>query len=137
MNTTNSYHVLTLALLLGLGLSGCGKPGPAETAGQNIDASAEKAANAIGDAVDKAGDKFDAQSAKNAVAMDDTEITTKIKSAIFAEPGLRSLQISVDTVKGVVTLSGSVDTPGNRDRAGGLAAAVSGVSRVDNQLVTK
>ncbi len=34
---------------------------------------------------------------KASVAIDDAEITTKAKAAIFAEPGLKSLQISVDT----------------------------------------
>jgi len=50
------------------------------------------------------------QSEKAGVAIDDAEITTKVKAAIFAEPGLKTLQISVDTIKGVVTLSGSVDS---------------------------
>ncbi len=126
-----------MAILLAIGLSGCGKPGPAETAGQQIDATTEKAGNMIGDAVDKVGEKIDAQNARTAVAMDDTEITTKVKSAILAEPGLRSLQISVDTVKGVVTLTGSVDNNASRERVGGLAAAVAGVSQVENRLATR
>ena len=69
--------------------------------------------------------------------VDDSVLTAKVKAAIFAEPGLKTLQISVVTVKGVVTLSGSVDSLANSERAKGLALAVSGVKNVDNQLVLK
>jgi osmotically-inducible protein OsmY len=75
------------------------------------------------------------QSDKAGVAIDDAEITTKVKAAIFAAPGLKTLQISVDTIKGVVTLSGSVDTLASGELAKALAGAVTGVSRVKNQLV--
>ena len=77
------------------------------------------------------------QSAKAGVAIDDTEITTKVKAAIFAEPGLKTLQISVDTVKGVVTLSGSVDSQASSNRTKELASAVAGVRDVENRLVVK
>jgi len=75
--------------------------------------------------------------AKTSSALNDAEITAKIKTAIFAEPGLKSLQISVDTIGGVVTLSGSVDSPASSDRAKALAAAVAGVKEVDNRLSVK
>ena len=69
--------------------------------------------------------------------MDDTAITAKVKAAVFAEPGLKTLQISVDTIKGVVTLSGSVDSKSNSDSAEELAGAVAGVRDVENELVIK
>ena len=79
-----------------------------------------------------------ASKARNeSVTMDDAEITTKVKAGIFAEPGLKSLQIGVDTIKGVVTLSGSVDSWPSSDRAKTLAGAVAGVKEVKNLLVTK
>jgi osmotically-inducible protein OsmY len=53
----------------------------------------------------------------------------------MAESGLKTLQISVDTVRGVVTLSGSVDTRQHSDTAKAMASAVSGVNRVNNELV--
>ena len=67
----------------------------------------------------------------------DTKTIAKVKAAIFAEPGLKTLQISVDTIKGVVTLSGSVDSQADSDQAKGLASAVSGVNEVDNRLALK
>ena len=118
--------MIGVSMLLIVGLAACNKPGPAETAGKKIDQTAEKV-----------GDKMGEQSAQAGVAIDDTEITTKVKAAIFAEPGLKTLQISVDTVKGVVTLSGSVDSRSNSDRAKQLAGAVAGVRDVENRLTVK
>ena len=138
MNTLNNFKLIGLCLLLVAGVAACdGKPGPAESAGQKIDQAAKDAGSKISATADQVSDKLAAQSAKTGAAIDDAEITTKVKAAIFAEPGLQTLQISVDTVKGDVTLSGSVDTPANSERAKGLAAAVSGVKNVDNRLVQK
>lgn len=126
MKVSGNLRLIGVSMLLVAGLSACDKPGPAETAGKKIDQTA-----------DKVGDKLGAQGAKAGVAIADTEITAKVKAAIFAEPGLKTLQISVDTVKGVVTLSGSVDTRSISNRAKELAGAVAGVKDVENRLVVK
>ena len=135
MKTVETFKLVGLSMLVALGIAACDKPGPAETAGKKIDQTASDAGKKIGEAADKVGEKMSEESAKTGVAIDDTEITAKVKAAIFAEPGLKTLQISVDTVKGVVTLTGSVDSKANSDRANGLAGAVSGVKSVNNQLV--
>jgi len=148
MNTLARFKLVGISVLLAAGLAACDKPGPAETAGKKIDQTMNKAGEKIGDAADKAGEKIgDAagkaslkmgeQSDKAGVVINDAETTAKIKAAIFAEPGLKTLQINVDTVKNVVTLSGSVDTQANSDRAKALAGAVLGVKDVDNRLVVK
>jgi osmotically-inducible protein OsmY len=137
MKTVETFKLVGLSMLVALGIAACDKPGPAETAGKKIDQTASDAGKKIGEAADKVGEKVSEESAKTGVAIDDTEITAKVKAAIFAEPGLKTLQISVDTVKGVVTLTGSVDSKANSDRANGLAGAVSGVKSVNNQLVQK
>lgn len=129
-------NILSLALLC-LGLVACDKPGPAETAGRNLDQAADKAGMKIGETVSKVGDKLEEQSAKTGDAIDDAEITTKAKGAIFAEPGLKTLQISVDTIQGVVTLTGSADSLDNAARAQALAGAIRGVRSVDNRLIVK
>jgi osmotically-inducible protein OsmY len=69
--------------------------------------------------------------------VDDSVITTKVKAAIFDEPGLKTLQIEVTTFKGVVQLSGFVDTRQNATRAGEVAATVAGVTSVKNDLIVK
>ena len=126
-----------IAFLLVAGLSGCEKPGPAETSGIIIDQTVGEAGKKINESVEKVTEKIGSQRDKAGVAIDDAEITAKIKAAFFAEPGLKTLQISVETDKSVVTLSGSVDTLGNSEMAKALAGAVAGVSRVKNKLVLK
>lgn len=137
MNSLKPYKLVIASLLLAIGLSACDKPGPAETAGKQIDQTADAAGQKLGEVADKVGEKMGEQSQKAGVAIDDATITAKVKAAIFAEPGLKTLQISVDTVKGVVSLSGSVDSQQSSDMAKGLAAAVAGVKEVDNRLVLK
>ena len=137
MNTLKNIKLIGISMLLAAGLAACDKPGPAETAGKKIDQSADKAGRKIGDAADRAGEKMSEQGAKAGMAIADTEITAKVKAAIFAEPGLKTLQISVDTIRGVVTLTGSVDSLASSYRAKTLAGAVAGVKEVDNRLVQK
>ncbi|TMH08957.1 MAG: BON domain-containing protein [Betaproteobacteria bacterium] len=74
---------------------------------------------------------------KAVAATDDAAITAKVKTAILAEPGLKSLQINVDTKDGTVTLSGTVDNADLRERAKQLASSTSGVKGVVDQLTVK
>ncbi len=69
--------------------------------------------------------------------LDDSIITTKVKSAIFEEPTLKSLQIEVETYKGVVQLSGFVDSKDSVKKAGEVVKKVEGVKSVENDLKVK
>jgi hyperosmotically inducible protein len=69
--------------------------------------------------------------------VDDSVITTKVKSQLAADDFLKSFEISVETYKGVVQLSGFVDTQMAVDRAGVIARGVQGVSSVKNNLNVK
>jgi osmotically-inducible protein OsmY len=71
------------------------------------------------------------------VVIDDATITAKVKAAILAKSGLKTLQIDVDTVKGVVTLNGSVDSLLSSDKAKALASGMTGVKVVENRLAIK
>ena len=133
--THGKLKLIAISLFLAAGLTACDKPGPAEKAGKAMDQTASDAKNKIGETVNKAEKKMTEQSAKAGQAIDDTEITARVKAAVFAEPGLKTLQISVDTVKGVVTLTGTVDSQANSDKARTLAAAVADVKEVSNKLV--
>ena len=133
MNPGTREVLLALSLTLSLGLLACENRNSAETAGKKIDEAAAKASQKI----DEAAKKLDERGGKVAEALDDTGITAKVKAAILGEHGLKVLQIDVETTKGVTTLSGSVDSPQSSERAQQIAAAVSGVKRVDNRLSVK
>jgi osmotically-inducible protein OsmY len=70
-------------------------------------------------------------------AYDDVSITTRVKAAIAGEGLLSYLSISVETFKGVVLLSGFVDSDHQRKRAVEVAKGVSGVREVKALLVVK
>jgi osmotically-inducible protein OsmY len=69
--------------------------------------------------------------------VDDTVITTKVKSALLADEAVKSFAVGVETVKGVVQLSGFVNTPAQKIAAAEDAAAVKGVKDVRNNLIVK
>lgn len=137
MNMIRNIKLSGISVLLVVALDACGKPGPAETAGKKIDQTANEMGKRIDQSAGKVSEKIGEQSDKVGVEIDDAEITAKIKAAFFAEPGLKTLQISVETVKGVVTLTGSADSLANSEMAQALAGAVAGVSKVENKLVLK
>ena len=66
--------------------------------------------------------------------IDDSAITTKVKTGIFNEPSLKSGQITVETYKSVVQLSGFVDSAASMDKAVAIARSVQGVSSVKNDM---
>ena len=69
--------------------------------------------------------------------IDDSVITTKAKAAIFNTPDLKSLQISVETRKGEVLLSGFVDSERAKMQAEAVVKKVGGVKSVKNNLEVK
>lgn len=66
--------------------------------------------------------------------IDDTVITTKVKTAIFNESTLKSSEINVETYKGVVQLSGFVNSREDIDTAVRVAREVKGVKSVTNDM---
>lgn len=70
--------------------------------------------------------------------VDDTWITTKVKTELLATEDVPGMEIDVETANGVVALSGSVESQSQADRAVAVAKAVKGVSEVDSTgLVVK
>jgi osmotically-inducible protein OsmY len=69
--------------------------------------------------------------------IDDAAITTKVKTAIFQDPSLKVFQIDVETYKGVVELSGFVDSANVITHATEVAEKVKGVKSVKNELKLK
>jgi osmotically-inducible protein OsmY len=69
--------------------------------------------------------------------VDDSVITTKVKSLLAADDFLKSFEISVETYKGTVQLSGFVGSQKAVDKAGEIASSVKGVKSVKNDLIVK
>jgi osmotically-inducible protein OsmY len=69
--------------------------------------------------------------------VDDAVITTKVKAAIFNEPTLKSAEINVETFKGVVQLSGFVNSQADINKAAEIARSVKGVTSVKNDMRVK
>ncbi len=63
--------------------------------------------------------------------IDDSAITTKVKTALFTDPTVSGFGISVETSRGVVGLTGIVNSAAERARAIQIAQETGGVRRVD------
>lgn len=68
---------------------------------------------------------------------DDSVITSKVKAEIFKDETLKSAEINVETFKGVVQLSGFVNSQVDIDRAVEVARSVKGVTSVKNDMRVK
>jgi osmotically-inducible protein OsmY len=66
--------------------------------------------------------------------IDDSAITTKVKTSLLSEKGVDSTDIKVETFKGRVLLSGFVKSPDQRQRAEAVARDTGGVRAVDNRI---
>jgi hyperosmotically inducible periplasmic protein len=69
--------------------------------------------------------------------VDDAAITTKVKAEFVRDETVKALQVNVDTFKGIVQLSGFVDTAVQKARAGDIARTVGGVTDVKNNIEVK
>jgi hyperosmotically inducible periplasmic protein len=64
----------------------------------------------------------------------DPGLTAEIKTRLLADPTVSGLKINVDTRDRVVTLTGSVSTQAEKERALGIARGVENVVRVEDRL---
>ena len=69
--------------------------------------------------------------------IDDTTITTSVKTKLAAEKSITLTRVQVDTNRGVVQLTGVVDSAADRSKAEQVARSVGGVKSVVNNLQVK
>lgn len=69
--------------------------------------------------------------------IDDGVVTTRVKSALLADPDIKSFDFKVETRKGEVQLSGFADSQAQIDRATAVTRGVAGVKNIDNKLSLK
>ena len=162
--TSMQKHACRIAAItaLSLGLAACGKNDgdtagqkldsaieqtqkAADSAGQKIENSAERAGAATSQALDKAGEQIQSGAEKAAdattnalekagAALDDAGITAAVKTRLIGDPGISALKIDVDTKAGVVTLTGTAPNEAVKEQAGKVAAESKGVVSVNNNL---
>jgi osmotically-inducible protein OsmY len=65
----------------------------------------------------------------------DKEIEARIKADLYRDPSVKGTQVGVNSLNGVVQLSGFVDNQAARDRAGQIASSTPGVVQVYNNIV--
>jgi osmotically-inducible protein OsmY len=108
-----------------------------DRAGDNTRDATASAAQKTDNAMDRAGDKTRDAASTTRVTVADTAITTKVKAGLVKEPDLKSLGIHVETEKGVVMLSGFVNSKTEADKAVKVAKGVDGVSKVESAIKVK
>ena len=107
-------------------------------AGSTVAQKTDNAMDRAGDkTTDNAADKTRDTAGKTRIAASDTAITTKVKAGLVKEPNLDSLGIHVETEKGVVMLSGFVNSKEEADKAVKVAKGVEGVSSVKSAIKVK
>lgn len=112
MNTrTHRMALGALAAVLACTLAACNKPADSTLSPQ--------AATSVGNDID------------------DTVVTTRVKSALMADPKINSYDFKVDTHKGDVLLSGFVDSQEQLDLALQTTRAVEGVKSLQNHVALK
>jgi hyperosmotically inducible protein len=94
---------------------------------EQVSSSTRSAATEVRQATEKAANQTER-------VIDDSVITTKVKSVLLADANVKGLNISVDTVGGTVTLTGTASTQDERAKAASLAAGVEGVRNVVNRI---
>lgn len=110
-SSTRPWLGSALALTVGLALIGCNKPPEAPPAPPPPTTMGTK--------------------------IDDAVVTTNIKTALLADADIKSFDIGVTTVQGVVQLSGFVNNQAQIDQAGTIARAAQGADSVRNDLLIK
>ena len=69
--------------------------------------------------------------------IDDTTITTQVKSRMLDNPNVAGTSISVETLNGTVMLSGFAKSAAEKDAAERIARDVNGVKSVKNQIAVR
>jgi osmotically-inducible protein OsmY len=129
MKTRYAFKLIVPSVLFGMALS---VPSFAQqSASQDMHQAGQEMEQAGTDTAAAATDAYHG----TARAAQDTAITAKVKTALATDKSVRSSEIHVDTVAGVVTLKGSVPSPETAGHAAQLAEQTNGVKSVNNQLM--
>ena len=119
------------AFFLGYKLSDSGVETPVSATVPTVDTAKARATGA------KIGETVATGAAKAELALAQGSLTAKIKAKMALDDTVKALNVDVDTQGGVVTLSGSVNSHAERDKAVQLARDTDGVTSVVDRLVVR
>ena len=126
------------AALVALTLVGCNRRDESPNAGLKVDSAMAKVDEKVDAAkaeLQRDADKVKEAAGRAVTTVEDTAITAGIKAKLATDSDLKTSDISVETTAGRTTLRGKAPDAAALARATQLAAAVSGVTGVDNQLI--
>ncbi len=109
------YSIVTIFLSSSIAVLAQKSKGPMEHAGQTVDRTTQKVVGYI----------------------DDSAITAQVKAELVKDPILKASEISVETNKGVVSLTGVLESQESINRALEIARNNRNVSSVTNNLHLK
>lgn len=135
MKNVSSIAAISLVSSLALLAAGCDRtPDEPRVTEPSVSERMEDAASETRSTTSDMGDSIERRVDQAGQAIDDTSITATVKSKYLLDDTLKGLQISVDTVQGVVSLTGTVQNDAAKELATQIAQNTDGVVRVDNQL---
>ena len=123
-----------LAVLLATTIVGCGKHDAVEDAAGSASA---PVTTGTGSRTESSGTGATGGASGVGTVIDDSVITTKLKTAILADATLKGTDIAVETRNGEVLLTGIVSSAAQKDHAGKVAQAISGAKGVNNKINVK
>jgi hyperosmotically inducible protein len=126
MKLVDTFKVVFMAGLLGVALTGCERPAPDKAATGSPGLPPPLASSGASGTSSSAGS-----------AIDDSIITTKVKTALLADADVKGSDINVETRQGEVMLSGFVNSKTQVAKAVKLAGAVEGVKKVTDKTAVK
>jgi len=130
---SHACKTLLIVLAFGAAFSGCERRAADQTgskplsSGEKSSGTSESSGAYGGGSVTKRAER----------AIDDSVITTKAKTALLADTTVKGSEIHVETEKGVVSLSGMVDSAQQRERAASIVRGIDGVKSVENKTTVK
>lgn len=130
---TYPSRALTLATasVLALTLTACDSKPAVDNQAKTFDSHVKNAGRDSGPMAPAA----EAKGAASAGIGSDLALEARVKAALSADSGLRSITVDVKSTDGVVTLYGTADTPATSHRAAMVALGVDGVRSVKNEMV--
>lgn len=135
---STSLLASAIGVALALAMAGCEQKQAQTPVEKKIEVGIEKPAAAPDAAKPPAAQTAPGEVTRSVgTAIDDSGITMRVKSAFVADPEIKALDITVETRKGEVQLSGFVDTQAQIDRALDIAKRTPGVAAVQNKLALK